>query len=146
MPTVTLTPLDVANRLRPALLQLNRALRREAHELGVTSGQAALLGSIMAYPELGPRELAARERISAPAMTRALDRLEAAGWLTRERDPADKRRVRLSVTEKGASTVRSLRSRRTAWLAARLDGLTRSELEEIDAAVGILLSLVEDDE
>ena len=101
----TTDSLDIANQLRPVLLRLGRALRKEAHELGITGGQATLLGAIMMHPELGVRELAAREGISAPAMSRYLDRLEAAGYVNRRRDVADGRRVRLVLTPKGSGTL-----------------------------------------
>lgn len=140
----TITPLEVANRLRPVLLRLGRALRREAGELGISGGQAALLGTIRAHPELSVRELAAREGMSAPALSGYVDRMQAAGWLERERDPLDGRRVRLRLTRNGKRAVRSLRSRRTAWLAARLDGLSEAELEAIDAAIEPLLRLIEE--
>lgn len=136
--------LELANRLRPVLLQLNRHLRREAHMLEITGGQAALLHVIRAHPELGVRELAAREGVSAPAMTRYLDRLEAAGLATRARSPEDARRLRLALTPKGVRVLRSLRSRRTAWLAARLERLSPAELERLDAAIEPLRRLVEE--
>ncbi len=145
MPMATTNSLDVANRLRPVLLRLSRALRKEAHELGITGGQATLLAAIKMHPELGVREMAARESISAPAMSRYLDRLEAAGYLKRRRDVADGRRVRLVLTAKGSRTVHSLRSRRTAWLAARVNSLTDEELRAIEAAIEPLLKLVGED-
>src|SRR5690349_14617316 len=122
MPTAVDT-LALANQLRPVLLQLNRHLRREAHELGITSSQASLLGTIDRYPELGVRELAARIGVSPPGITRYLDRLERAGLVTRGRDETDARRLRLTVTQRGQEVLDSLRSRRTAWLAERLSEL-----------------------
>src|SRR5712691_5838632 len=92
---------ELANRLRPVLLQLNRYLRREAHAEGITGGQAALLAQIRAYPELGVRELAAREGVSAPAMTRYLDRMEKADLVVRTRSTKDARKIRLALTPKG---------------------------------------------
>jgi DNA-binding MarR family transcriptional regulator len=136
--------LELANRLRPVLLQLNRHLRREAHAEGVTGGQAALLAQIRAYPELGVRQLAAREGVSAPSMTRYLDRLERAGLVVRARSVNDARRIRLALTPKGARVLRSVRRRRTAWLAERLQGLAPAELAAVDAAIEPLQRLVEE--
>ena len=65
----------LANRLRPVLLKLARELRREVHSLGVTGGQAALLVQIKYSPGIGMRELAARERISVPAISKFVARL-----------------------------------------------------------------------
>ena len=135
-------PVDTANRLRPVLLQLNRQLRRETRSLGVTGGQATLLYLIQRNPGIGVRELAEREGISAPAMSGYVDRLEAAGLLTRTRSEEDRRRVGLTVTSEAARVLRAVRSRRTAWLAARLRGLDPEALEAIDAAIEPLARLL----
>ena len=137
---------ELANRLRPVLLLLNRHLRREAHAEGITGGQAALLAQIRNHPQLGVRELAAREGISAPSMTRYLDRLEKAGLIVRTRSPQDARRIRLALTPKGVRVLRSVRRRRTAWLAERLDGLPPAEQGAVADAIEPLTRLLEEDE
>jgi DNA-binding MarR family transcriptional regulator len=144
MPVAVVDSVELANRLRPVLLQLSRYLRREAHAEGVTGGQAALLAQIRSYPELGVRELAAREGVSAPSMTRYLDRMERAGLIVRTRSAEDARRIRLVLTPKGVRALRSVRRRRTAWLAERLQGLSGTELAALDRAIEPLLRLVED--
>jgi DNA-binding MarR family transcriptional regulator len=146
MSVVTVEPLAVANRLRPALLKLARELRRESHALGVTGGQVSLLFQIQRHRGIGVRGLAALERISAAAMSHHVDRLERAGLVRRTPDPADRRRHGLSVTDEGERVLRSVKSRRTAWLAARLEQLSPDELAALDAAVEPLLSLLEDAE
>ena len=144
LPT-TQTQTDLANRLRPALLKLARELRRESHALGVTGGQVTLLIQIHRSRGIGVNELAARERISAPAMSKHVARLEAAGLVRRTRDEHDGRRQGLSVTEEGERVLRSVKSRRTAWLTARLKRLEPAELEALDTAVEPLLHLLEDE-
>ena len=136
---------ELANRLRPVLLMLNRHLRREAHAEGITAGQAALLAQIRNHPQLGVRDLATREGLSAPAITRYLDRMEKAGLITRTRSTEDARRIRLALTPKGIRALRSVRRRRTAWLAERLEGLSPAELRAVDEAIEPLSRLVEDD-
>jgi DNA-binding MarR family transcriptional regulator len=137
---------DLANRLRPVILQIARHLRREAHAEGITGGQASLLAQIRTNPELGVRDLAGREGVSAPAMTRYLDRMEKAGLVVRTRSADDARRIRLALTPKGVRALRSVRQRRTAWLAKRLQGLSQRELATVDRAIEPLLRLVEDAE
>jgi DNA-binding MarR family transcriptional regulator len=137
-------PVSVANGLRPTLLHLNRRLRKELAPLGVTGGQASLLWAIRTTPGIGVRELAEREGVSPPAMTAYVDRLEAAGLVARRRSERDRRRVELELTEDGARVLRSVRSRRTAWLAARLRRLEPDELEAIDRALPALRRLTED--
>jgi DNA-binding MarR family transcriptional regulator len=144
MSVVTHEPLAVANRLRPALLKLARELRRESHALGVTGGQVSLLFQISRHRGIGVRGLAALERMSPAAMSGYVDRLERAGLVQRTPDSKDRRRHGLSVTAEGERVLRSVKSRRTAWLAARLEHLSPEELDAIDAAVEPLLRLLED--
>ncbi len=142
---ISADPISVATRLRPVLLKLNRELRREIHSLGVTGGQASLLIQIQKLPGMGVRELATRERMSVPGMSKYLARLESAGLVRREELEDDKRRVGLRLTEKGTRVLQSVKRRRTAWLAERLRGLEPHELDAIDAAVEPLLKLIDED-
>jgi DNA-binding MarR family transcriptional regulator len=146
MSVLTAEPLAVANRLRPALLRLARELRRESHALGVTGGQVSLLFQIQRHRGVGVRDLAALERISAAAMSGHVDRLERAGLVQRTPNPSDRRRHGLSVTAEGERVLRSVKSRRTAWLAARLERLSPEELEALDRAVEPLLALIEEED
>jgi DNA-binding MarR family transcriptional regulator len=146
MPVTTLEPVAVANRLRPALLRLARELRRESHALGVTGGQVSLLIQIHKNRGIGVRGLAALERISPASMSGYVDRLERAGLIARTPDPNDRRRHGLALTAEGERVLRSVKSRRTAWLAARLEHLSTDELAALDAAVEPLLALIEETE
>jgi DNA-binding MarR family transcriptional regulator len=116
-------------------LKLSRELRREAREVGVSPEQVALLVAIKYEPGIGVRDLAARERVSPPAMSNHVDRLERDGLVHRTPSERDKRRVGLTLTDDGQRVLRRVRSRRTAWLSKRLQDLTDDELAAIDAAI-----------
>ena len=134
---------ELANALRPVLLKINRELRRELHSIGVSAGQVSLLVQIRSNPGIGVSELAERERMSAPGMSGHVERLVKAGLVERTRDEAgDRRRVGLTVTGEGHNVLRSVRSRRTAWLASRLGDLEPDELERIEAAIEPLSQLL----
>jgi len=135
----------IANRLRPALLRLARLLRREVHSLGVTGGQVTLLVGIQNRPGVTAAELAEQERISAPGMSGHLVRLEAAQLIRRER-ASDRRRVGLFLTEEGERVLRSVRKKRTAWLAERLERLSPGERKAVEAALPALERLLEEGE
>jgi DNA-binding MarR family transcriptional regulator len=140
----TTAPIDtttLANQLRPVLVKLNRELRREIHSLGVTGGQVSLLALIRRDPGVGVRELAARERMSPPGMSKSVARLESAGLVART-EVSDRRRVGLVLTPAGERVLRSVRSRRTAWLAERLRGLSDDELAAVDASIEPLTRLI----
>jgi DNA-binding MarR family transcriptional regulator len=140
---VSIDTTALANRLRPVLLKLNRELRREIHSLGVTGGQVGLLVQINARPGIGMRELASVERMSVPGMSKFIAKLEEAGLVQRAAVEGDQRRVGLSLTPAGHKVLRSVKSKRTAWLAARLRHLEPEQLEAIDAAIEPLAHLLE---
>ena len=142
MPKTTLDTLQIADRLRPVLLKLGRELRREAREVGVSPEQVALLVAIKYAPGIGVRELAAGERVSPPAMSNHVDRLERDGLVIRTPSHTDKRRVGLTLSPEGDRVLRRVRSRRTAWLSTRLEALTPAELAALDAAIDPLSELL----
>jgi DNA-binding MarR family transcriptional regulator len=146
MPKTQIDTLSIADRLRPVLLRVGRELRREAREVGISPEQVALLVAIKYTPGIGVRELATRERVSPPALSNHVDRLERDGLVSRTPSVSDRRRVGLTLTDEGQRVLRRVRSRRTAWLATRLRGLSNEELEAVEAAVEPLSRLLREDE
>jgi DNA-binding MarR family transcriptional regulator len=146
MPKTQIDTLTIADRLRPVLLRVGRELRREARQVGVSPEQVSLLVGIKYSPGIGVRELAARERVTPPALSNHVDRLERDGLVSRTPDASDRRRVGLTLTDEGQRVLRRVRSRRTAWLATRLRGLSPEELDAVDAAIEPLSRLLREDE
>ena len=146
MPETEIDTLSIADRLRPVLLRVGRELRREAREVGISPEQVSLLVAIKYAPGIGVRELATRERVTPPAMSNHVDRLERDGLVSRTPSASDRRRVGMTLTDEGRRMLRRVRSRRTAWLATRLRGLSAEELEAVEAAVEPLSRLLREDE
>ena len=79
----------------------------EVSALGVDPKELLLLAAVDDHPH--PAELAADLCMPKPTVTAMVKRLEADGFLTREIDPADLRRHRLSLTASGRkATARGL--------------------------------------
>jgi DNA-binding MarR family transcriptional regulator len=144
MVQVVTDSLGLANELRPVLLRIARQLRREARQFGLTAGQATLLSVIDDHPGISGRELAEHEGVSAPGMSASLDRLEGAGLVVRTR-AADRRRVGITLSDEGLRVLRSVRRKRTAWLAERLERLSEEERRAVEEAVKALARLLEED-
>jgi DNA-binding MarR family transcriptional regulator len=94
-------------------------------------------------PGLTLRALAEAEGISPPALSGYVDRLERAGLLVRVRSETDRRRVGLELTPAGDRLLRSVRERRTAWLADRLASLEPEALAAVGDAIKPLSRLLE---
>ena len=137
--------LPLADALRPALLKVSRALRRESQRAGVSALDAQLLGIVKKHGGVGVSELAEREQMTRASMSGHVKRLEAAGWIIRAApDDDDRRRVGLTLTPEGGKALDAIRRRRNDWLAARLAKLTDAERAALAAAAEPLVRLAED--
>ena len=136
-----LDAMAVADSLRPTLLRLGRELRKEKIA-GVSPQQVGLLVAIKYRPGVTVGELASDENVSTAAMSNRISRLERDGFVVRTKSEADRRCTGLTLTDEGQRTLRRVRSRRTAWLASRLGGLTPAELAAVGAAAEPLARLL----
>jgi DNA-binding MarR family transcriptional regulator len=147
VPTVDLAaatdPASLAEALRPSLMRVSRRLRQEAQKAGVSALEALVLGQIRRQPGIGVCDLADNERISRPAMSSHVKRLEAEGWIKRVEDLEDGRRSGLAVTPAGGRRLDKIRRLRNDWLAARLAGLTPEARGLLAAAVEPLANLLD---
>jgi DNA-binding MarR family transcriptional regulator len=76
-------------------------------------------------------------------MSKRVSRLERDGLVARTQSEKDRRCVGLTLTGEGQRTLRRVRSRRTAWLASRLETLSPEELDTVAAAVEPLARILE---
>lgn len=131
-------PAGLAAELRVSLMRSVRRLRAEKSDADVSDGQYSVLALLDRDGPLTPRELAHRERVQPPSMTRTVTALADLGLLTRTGHPDDGRQVLVALTDAGAATLRETRRRRDAWLARRLAELTPAERATLAAASDIL--------
>jgi len=136
--------IDLTAQLRPAILRLNRLLRRETQAFGVSPLMVMLLSAIDKEPGIGVNDLANRENMRAASMSNHVKQLEAAGYIQRDQTlHTDKRRVGLAVTPEGRKLVAEVRKRRTDWLAGRIAKLDPDDREALGRAVRALQHLWE---
>lgn len=141
MRTQTRTDAGSAAALRISVMRLARRLRQQRVDPDLSDTQLAVLGTLERHGAMTPRELAEREKVQPPSMTRVIAALEEHALLTRSSHPTDRRQVLLTVTEAGIALLKEVRRRRTAWLAQRLTELTPEERATLRAAAPILEKL-----
>ena len=93
--------------LRAATAHVERSLSRALEPFGITAAQFELLAVIdrLAASGAGCSELGRHLAAQVPDVTRMLDRLDAAGLVSRCRDEKDRRVVHVSLTERGQSLL-----------------------------------------
>lgn len=134
---------ELVGRLRLAMTRLGRQLRREDPR-DLTLAALSALSAVAAAGRLSLGELAEAERLSAPTVTRLVDRLEQAGLMRRLADELDRRVVRVELTEAGRELLAVRWEQGNRWLLSRLESLGPSWVASLEQAVGLLEALVEE--
>ena len=99
---MALTPPDMlCFALHSAAQAVHAAYAPLLDPLGLTYPQYLVLASLAAEDGQGMGQLGASLRLESNTLTPLLKRMQAAGWLTRSRDPDDDRKVILTLTDAG---------------------------------------------
>lgn len=136
---------DVAAALRLSVTRLARQLRQQS-DAGLTPTQLSALAAIERHGPLSPGALAEHERVAAPTITRVTTHLAEAGLIDRMADPDDRRAALLVATRAGRDMLRRARTRKDAWLSARVARLDADQVAALAAALGALEALTELDD
>jgi len=115
----------------PLLVEVCRAHRNRAAELlgsiGVYVGQEWILFQLRKQDGATLSELAASCGIEVPTMSRGLQRMETAGLVVKEGDPADARVSRIVLTKSGRSVADKAEALWRALEAEAVRGLSAEE-------------------
>ncbi|MCU1345745.1 MAG: putative MarR-family transcriptional regulator [Acidimicrobiia bacterium] len=133
---------EVASSLRLSITRLSRILRQQDGG-GLTPSATSALALLNRYGPMTLGELAAREHVAAPTVTRIVEKLQAAGLATRRVSEHDGRVFFVDTTDEGRALILDARSRRTRWLIEHFAALTPDELDALKRAAPILERLVE---
>ncbi|MGS2616376.1 MarR family winged helix-turn-helix transcriptional regulator [Micromonospora sp. LZ34] len=138
---------ETLDRLGGALGELHRALRRRAIQragrVALPDAQVEVLRLVQRQPGVSVREAAERLRIAPNTVSTLVGELTGAGLLRRERDPADRRSVRLELTDAARERIAAYARHRRDLLSAALSELDGPEREAVLAAVPALGRLVD---
>jgi DNA-binding MarR family transcriptional regulator len=137
MPSLAKTA-ETTSILRIAIMRTARRLRAERTDSSLGLGAVAALATLDREGPLTPSELADRERVQPPSMTRIVAALERADLVQRVPHPTDRRQVLVSTTPQARAMLKADRLRRDEWLATRLAELTADERATLAAATDIL--------
>lgn len=96
------------------------------------SGEMAVMRALMlAGGSLTPSELADRAWVSSARIANILRALEAKGWIVREHSTTDRRRVHVTVIDKGRQGVETKRRELEDRTAAFLEQLGEADTQEM---------------
>jgi DNA-binding MarR family transcriptional regulator len=143
VPDPGMSDAELAARLRVTMGLLVRRLRqRDPGHL--SPAQLSALVTIEATGPVRSGDLAARENVSAPTMTRMVGAMEEAGLVTRRPDPSDARGSLVSLAPGGSAALDALRRERNNLLSRTLSRLPADQRAALVAALPALESVLAD--
>lgn len=119
---------DVARLLR-------RNFNRRVQSLGLTQAQWMLLARIARHEGSRQAQLAEILEMQPISVARLIDRMEAAGWVERRKDPTDRRAVNLYLTKKAEPILDELWDRAEETQTIALAGLSTTARSELTKAL-----------
>ena len=134
---------DPEEELRVLIQKVARRIRAERAGEGISDSQLGVLWRLESEGRCTPGGLARAEKVSAPAMTRTLNALEASLLVQREPSNDDARKVWVTLTPAGESVIAETRRLRQQWFHAQLAALTPSERDALEGVRSILRRLAD---
>ena len=132
---------DVAARLAMVIGRMNRRIRSASDGLNYSSLSA--LATVSKAGSIRLADLAEREVVAAPSITRIFADLERRGLVTRRVNETDRRAFLIEATESGEQALAAARAKRAVLVTKLLQELSPAELQAVAAALPALERAIE---
>src|SRR5690242_16743666 len=120
--------------LRSTVMRLSRRLKHQRVDESLSPTEMSVLGTLARCGSATPGELARKEHVQPPSMTRIVALLEAKGLVRLEPHPDDRRQKVVSQTEEAQAMLVESRRKRNVWLAQLAEGLNEGDWTKLQAA------------
>lgn len=134
---------EVVAALRRIIRAIDLQSRALVQQCGLTGPQLQLLKELGRRDDRSLGEVARALHLSQATITGIVDRLEAKKLIARLRDPADKRRVRVVLTDSGKQLLESAPPVLQEHFTAALQGLADWEQHQILSSLQRVVALME---
>jgi DNA-binding MarR family transcriptional regulator len=124
------------------VLRLGRRIREDRVTDIIGDAQFDVLTHLHDDGSATPGELALLEGVSPPAMNRTVNTLEAAGFVHRVGDAADRRRIQVEVTPAGHALIEDTRRHRNARMRAEFAALSREDRAALHRVTALMSNML----
>ena len=137
---------EVASSIRRSVVRLVRRLRLERADEGLSMLNLSILGILYRKGPVTATDLAIQEHIRPQSLTRLLASLERRGYVSRQPDEADRRRLLITLTAGGKKALGADVRKKEAWLSRGMERtMSPDERELLLHASRLLDRLAEED-
>ncbi|MCF3937285.1 MULTISPECIES: MarR family winged helix-turn-helix transcriptional regulator [Gordonia] len=124
------------------LIRIGRAVRSTTGDNLLSPSQMSALWTIAQHAPIRATELADRERVAAPTMSRVAASLEHLGMVVRTTDAHDGRVSLLALSDAGSAHLAGASSRNSALFESALDALTDPDRRCVERSMRLLADTV----
>jgi len=137
---------EVASSILRSAIRLVRRLRLERADEGLSMLNLSILGTLYRKGPATATDLAIQEHIRPQSLTRLLASLERRGYVSRQPDEADRRRLLITLTSGGKKALGADVRKKEEWLARGMGRtLSPNDQELLLHASRLLDRLAEED-
>lgn len=117
---------------------LGRRFDLKARAFGLTRAQSRVLATLARQEGINQATLAERLDVEPITLVRLIDRLEAAGWVERRNNPADRRAYLLYLTEKAYPVLERIWTLAAENQEAAFAGLSDDDRDRLFRLLGVV--------
>ncbi|MFJ3196454.1 MarR family winged helix-turn-helix transcriptional regulator [Streptomyces griseoviridis] len=139
-------PETFPDELIDALVGVQRLLRRRLRPQvapQLRGAEIELLRLVVAQPGIGISDAAKDLHLASNSVSTLVNQLSGQGYLSRERDPADRRAARLLPTQAAEARLDEWRRRRTELVRGTVSRLDEADRDALRAAIPALRNLAD---
>jgi len=133
---------EVEYLLRKVSFIVKKRGRDILSDFDITPPQFNALLVLASNDNLTMGELCKRLFLASSTVTDLVDRMEKSGLVTRERDPEDRRVIRLKVLDRGHELIQKVMARRIAYLTQVLSQVDPEQREHLRDALHSLYNIM----
>lgn len=145
-PDIDVTPMHILSRVTRLSRQLDRKRKAVFASHGLETWAFDVLSSLRRAGspyQMSPSALTVELLVTSGTMTNRIDRLATAGWVSRQRDPADRRGVLVGLTDEGRRKVDDALADFLRLEAQMLEALDEDECTSLADSLRHLVASVE---
>lgn len=120
------------------VIRINRAVRMRTAPGTLAAGSVSTLWTVVQHAPVRTTELAERENVAAPTMSRIVASLEKQGMIRRGTDPTDKRVSLISPTDDGVRYIHGVTSGKARMFETALAHMSASDRVEVERSLNLL--------
>ena len=130
----------LAYLLAQASQAVSHSFRACLAEADVSVIEWRVLSTLSDHPEISVGRLSAIVMCKQPTLSKAIDRMEQKGWVTRSLDRRDRRMIAVAIDKPGMKITRTLLARATELEELELDGFNQADIRNLKKTLRDLIS------